>query len=99
MGMKMMPTKTNAVITWNHWGDKESMFHINILEKEMAICKDKLSKIYFKHTHPGVKIGLQAGSSCCVNLESGIYRKRQVVHHDKLQWFIWNIQKTSGSSL
>lgn len=27
-------------------------------------------KLYQYHTHPGVKIGLQAGSSCCVNLES-----------------------------
>lgn len=27
-------------------------------------------KLCQNHTHAGVKIGLQAGSSCCVNLES-----------------------------
>ena len=28
-------------------------------------------------THPGVRIGLQAGSSCCENLESAITKKNK----------------------
>lgn len=48
--------------------------------------EQKLNSIFLRDTHPGVKIGLQAGSSCCVNLESAIklkikYQQQQSAYH------------------
>lgn len=48
------------------------------------------------YTHPGVKIGLQAGSSCCVNLESAIKKrmhlskkKKKTTPKDKIFFFFF----------
>lgn len=44
------------------------------------------------HTHRGVRIGLQAGSSCCVNLESEREKFLKEILLRQVDYFMANLQ-------
>lgn len=70
IGMKTMPRKINAVTTWMQ--KMTSIIKKPFLKHRFkgTLWEQVMLTILWMHTHCGVKIGLQAGSSCWVNLES-----------------------------